>query len=101
MNNTTSLTKMHHEMVALRERAEKAEAGLAEAQAELQKLREQMEVEWREKILAGFPLLDEEGLCQEKHHCEWTLLQDRKRLHALLQSAEGRCSQTHNEVRND
>lgn len=29
MNNTTSLTKMHHEMVALRERAEKAEAELA------------------------------------------------------------------------
>lgn len=33
MNNTTSLTKMHHEMAKLRERAEKAEA-------ELQKLRE-------------------------------------------------------------
>lgn len=44
--------------------------------------------EWREKLLAGFPLLDEEGLCQEKHHCEWTLLQDRKRLHAMLQSVE-------------
>lgn len=34
MNNTTSLTKMHHEMIKLRERAEKAEA-------ELQKLLEQ------------------------------------------------------------
>lgn len=57
--------------------------------------------EWREKLLLEFPLFDDEGLCQEKHYCEWTLQQDRKRLHALLQSAEGRSSQTHNEVRHD
>ena len=42
--------------------------------------------EWCDKLLAEFPLLDDEGLCQEKHHCEWTLQQDRKRLHTLLQS---------------
>lgn len=55
MNNTTSLTKLHHEMVALRERAEKAEGELAEAQATLAKLRDQMEVEWR-------PVVGFEGL---------------------------------------
>lgn len=43
--------------------------------------------EWCDKLLAEFPLLDDEGLCQEKHHCEWTLQQDRKRLHTLLQPA--------------
>ena len=36
------------------------------------------------QILEAFPLLDEEGLDQEKHHCEWVLQQDRKRLHAML-----------------
>ena len=44
--------------------------------------------EWREKLIAEFPLFNDEGLCQEEHHCEWTLQQDRKRLHALLQSAD-------------
>ena len=44
--------------------------------------------EWREKLIAEFPLFNDEGLCQEKHHCEWALQQDRKRLHALLQSAD-------------
>jgi polyphosphate kinase len=29
-------------------------------------------------------LFDDESLDQEKHHCEWALLQDRKRLHAML-----------------
>jgi len=37
-----------------------------------------------QEILAAFPLFDEQGLDEEKHHCEWTLLQDRKRLHAML-----------------
>ena len=32
MNNTTSFTKMHNEMIKLRERAEKAEAELAKLQ---------------------------------------------------------------------
>lgn len=41
MNNTTSFTKMHNEMIKLRERAEKAEGALAEAQSTLAKLREQ------------------------------------------------------------
>lgn len=36
------------------------------------------------KILAAFPLFDEKGLDEEKHHCEWVLHQDRKRLHAML-----------------
>ena len=36
------------------------------------------------QILEAFPLLDEKGLDQEQHHCEWVLQQDRKRLHAML-----------------
>jgi hypothetical protein len=36
------------------------------------------------KILGAFPLFDDDGLDEEKHHCEWTLQQDRKRLHAML-----------------
>ena len=40
------------------------------------------------QILEAFPLLDEEGLDEEKHHCEWTLQQDRKRLHAMLAQHE-------------
>jgi hypothetical protein len=39
MNNTTSFTKMHNEMIKLRERAENAEKELAEVQAILAKLR--------------------------------------------------------------
>ena len=42
--------------------------------------------EWRNKLLAEFPLFDDNGLCEEKHHCEWSMQQDRKRLRALLQS---------------
>lgn len=38
------------------------------------------------KILNEFPLLDDEGLDEDKHHCEWTLQQDRKRLHAMLKT---------------
>ncbi|CAB5224377.1 hypothetical protein UFOVP393_65 [uncultured Caudovirales phage] len=40
-----------------------------------------------QQILAAFPLLDDGGLDQEEHHCEWTLQQDRKRLHAMLAAA--------------
>ncbi|HFF2103957.1 hypothetical protein [Pseudomonas aeruginosa] len=31
-----------------------------------------------------FPLLDDEGLDENEHHCEWSIQQERKRLHALL-----------------
>ena len=36
------------------------------------------------QILEEFPLLDEEGLDPDVHHCEWILQQERKRLHELL-----------------
>jgi hypothetical protein len=36
------------------------------------------------RILEAFPLLDEDGLDEEVHRCEWVLQQDRKRLHAML-----------------
>ena len=34
-----------------------------------------------------FPLFDDNGLDENKHHCEWALQQDRKRLHAMLAAA--------------
>lgn len=37
-----------------------------------------------EAIRAEFPILDDEGLDQEAHHCEWAIQQDRKRLNRLL-----------------
>ena len=37
-----------------------------------------------------FPLFDDEGLDQEKHHCEWAMQQDRKRLHAALAKLGGK-----------
>jgi hypothetical protein len=39
------------------------------------------------EILAAFPLFEEEGLDEEEHCCEWSLQQDRKRLHAMLSAA--------------
>ncbi|WP_275272439.1 hypothetical protein [Limnobacter sp. P1] len=38
----------------------------------------------REALRREFPLLDEIGLDQELHHCEWSIQQERKRLHQLL-----------------
>lgn len=39
-----------------------------------------------EKIINEFPLLDDEGLDEDKHHCEWAIQQDRKRLHAIIKN---------------
>lgn len=41
-------------------------------------------LELRAAIITGFPLFDDEGLDEIDHHCEWSMQQDRKRLHALL-----------------
>lgn len=40
--------------------------------------------EWRDVLLRNFPMLDGAGLDEVEHHCEWSLQQDRKRLHAML-----------------
>lgn len=40
-----------------------------------------------EKLQSAFPLFDETGLSETEHHCEWSVLQERKRLHAILNSA--------------
>ena len=40
-----------------------------------------------EKIQSAFPLFDETGLSETEHHCEWSVLQERKRLHAILNPA--------------
>ena len=32
----------------------------------------------------SFPLLDDNGLDEAEHHCEWHIQQERKRLHAIL-----------------
>lgn len=45
---------------------------------------------WREALLDEFPLLDDEGLDEDEHPCEWVLQQDRKRLHAMLAAAQAR-----------
>ena len=41
-------------------------------------------VAWRTELLSHFPLLNDEGLDEDKHHCEWAIQQERKRLHAML-----------------
>ena len=50
---------------------------------EIEQLLTQRKTE-KAQILEEFPLLDEEGLDPDLHHCEWVLQQERKRLHALL-----------------
>lgn len=47
--------------------------------------------DWRQRLLAEFPLLDDNGLEEGRHHCEWTLQQERKRLHAMLAASEQEC----------
>ena len=42
---------------------------------------------WRSSLLREFPLLDDAGLNEHEHCCEWALQQDRKRLHAMLAAA--------------
>ncbi len=37
-----------------------------------------------EALRSEFPLLDDNGLDEFEHHCEWSIQQDRKRLHAAL-----------------
>ena len=39
---------------------------------------------WRSAIAKEFPLYDEDGLDEDKHCCEWVMLQERKRLHKIL-----------------
>ena len=42
---------------------------------------------WRSSIAKEFPLYDEDGIDEDKHCCEWVMLQDRKRLHKILATA--------------
>ena len=42
---------------------------------------------WRTELLNHFPLLEDEGLDEGAHHCEWAVQQERKRLHAMLSAA--------------
>jgi len=42
---------------------------------------------WRSAIAKEFPLYDEDGLDEDKHCCEWVMLQERKRLHKMLSAA--------------
>lgn len=35
-------------------------------------------------LRSEFPLFNDDGLCEYEHHCEFTLLQERKRLHKIL-----------------
>lgn len=36
------------------------------------------------EVLNSFPLLDEAGLDPDVHHCEWSIQQERKRLHSII-----------------
>lgn len=42
---------------------------------------------WRAVIVKEFPLYDEDGIDEDKHCCEWVMLQERKRLHKILATA--------------
>jgi hypothetical protein len=46
-----------------------------------------------DEIRAEFPLFDDADLDQEKHHCEWSVQHDRKRLNALLDTLQARAGQ--------
>lgn len=37
-----------------------------------------------DELLNSFPLFDEDGLDPDIHHCEWHILQERKRLHSVI-----------------
>lgn len=54
---------------------------ISELRDDLNTLKGQVHVQ---QILEAFPLLEDEDLDQESHHCEWALQQDRKRLHTML-----------------
>lgn len=59
----------------------------AESNAEIERLRAEL-AELRDKLKVCFPLLDEVGLDEEIHCCEWILQQERKRLHAAMAGGE-------------
>lgn len=42
---------------------------------------------WRSAIAKEFPLYDEDEIDEDKHCCEWVMLQERKRLHKMLAAA--------------
>ncbi len=60
---------------------------LAAQDDEIERLRAELS-ELRDKLKVCFPLLDEVGLEEEIHCCEWILQQERKRLHAALAAKE-------------
>jgi hypothetical protein len=56
---------------------------------------------WRESLFREFPLVSDIGLDEVEHHCEWTLQQDRKRLHAMLAAPQPEGKAPVGEVRFD
>lgn len=58
-------------------------AELEKQNTELQKQIQELQAHV-ERLRSEFALFDDAGLCEHKHHCEFTLLQERKRLHHLL-----------------
>jgi hypothetical protein len=58
---------------------------ISDLRDDLTTLKKQVSVQ---KILEEFPLLDDEGLDEEVHHCEWVLQHERKRLHAMLSKVQ-------------
>lgn len=87
---TRHLTESWKRRASDKELEQYLSAGIAQLEAERDNLRAELAAPAQdvegvvEALRAEFPLLDDEGLDQEKHHCEWAMQQDRKRLHKLL-----------------
>ena len=66
------------------------EAKVAALEAELAKLRAGQECQTLNQrafigtLLNSFPLLNDDGLDETEHHCEWHIQQERKRLHTIV-----------------
>ena len=68
-------------------------ADFAALEAELAKLRAGQECQTLNQrafigtLLNSFPLLNDDGLDETEHHCEWHIQQERKRLHTIVDAA--------------
>lgn len=78
---------MDNLVALIRKRAGSGDALLDAAGDEIERLRAEL-AELRDKLKVCFPLLDEVGLDEEIHCCEWILQQERKRLHAAMAGGE-------------